>query len=234
MSRYGMDLLNFHSPHLTDWSMVEIMAQLGMVQGETFDFALGPLAVRLGLNAAPNFAISLIKSNADNFGIQVNKWIVHTGSVGTYGNYYLQRAFIAIILLAGNPPEDALYSTLSVDSDGNSLNAVSNYKISFSKANLPPANAFWSITMYDANQGYLVNNPLNRYSVGSATSEFSYNSDGSLDIYIGSTSPGASLESNWLPSSRSASDNFTLTLRIYWPKITALYNTWSPPYVVKI
>jgi hypothetical protein len=205
-----------------------------MVQGETFDFASAPLAVRLALSASSNLSLALIKSNVDNFGIEVNKWMVLTGSVGTYGNYYLERTYIAIILLAGNQPADALYSTLTVDSDGNSLNASSNYRISFARANLPPSNAFWSITMYDANQGYLVNNPLGRYSVGSATSEFAYNSDGSLDIYIGSTSPGDLLESNWLPSSGSASDSFTLTLRIYWPKITALYSTWSPQYVVKI
>jgi hypothetical protein len=210
------------------------MSQLGIVQGQEFDFASAPLAVQKALNVSPNYALSLIKGNVNNLGMTVNRWVTYTGSVGTYGNYYLERAFIAIAGLGANPPEDALYPSVSLDLRGNSLNSGSNYKISFSNTEIPPANAFWSITMYDANQGNLVDNPLNRYSVGSATSEFSYNSDGSLDIYIGSTSPGASLESNWLPSSGSASDNFTLTLRIYWPQTTALYNTWSPPFVVEI
>jgi hypothetical protein len=153
------------------------MSQLGIVQGQEFVFASASAAVRSALNAAPTLALGLIRSNANNLGMTKNRWVSYTGSVGTYGNYYLERAFIAIAGLGANPPEDALYSALSLDSDGNSLNSALNYKISFSNTEIPPANAFWSITMYDANQGYLVNNPLNRYSVGSATSEFSYNSE---------------------------------------------------------
>ena len=210
------------------------MSQLGIVQGQAFDYASASAAVRLALNAAPTLALALIQSNADNLGMTKNRWVSYTGSVGTYGNYYLERAFIAVAGLGANPPEDALYPSVASDLRDNSLNASSNYKISFSENELPPANAFWSITMYDADQGNLVDNPLDRYSVGSATSVFTYNSDGSLDIYIGGTSPGASLESNWLPSSGSASDSFTLTLRMYWPQTSALYNTWSPPFVVKI
>jgi hypothetical protein len=91
--------------------------------------------------------------------------------------------------------------------------------------------AFWSVTMYDA-QYFFVANSLNRYNV-SSRSKFKANPDGSIDVYIQNASPGKAKESNWLPAPKGP---FVLMLRMYWPKETPpsiLDGSWTPPPVVK-
>ena len=68
----------------------------------------------------------------------------------------------------------------------------------FPKGQMPPAKGFWSVTMYDADY-FFVKNPIDRYNV-SSRSDFKYNNDGSLDIYIQKDSPGKEKEANWLPA----------------------------------
>ncbi len=99
--------------------------------------------------------------------------------------------------------------------------------LNFAKDELPPAEAFWSLTMYDAD-GFPVANPINRYAVGDRDA-LGYNSDGSLDIYIQPESPGKDREANWLPSPSSGTLN--ITMRLYAPKAQALDGRWAPPAV---
>ena len=89
---------------------------------------------------------------------------------------------------------------------------------------MPPVNAFWSITMYNA-QSFFVDNPLNRYNLA-GWMPLKHNDDGSLDLYFQKESPGTGKEANWLPAPEGA---FSLTLRMYWPKEAALDGTWHPP-----
>jgi hypothetical protein len=100
----------------------------------------------------------------------------------------------------------------------------------FSKEELPPVGAFWSITMYD-HEGFQVANQLNRFAIGDRD-ELKFNGDGSLDIYIQSDSPGAEKESNWLPS--PAKGTLGITMRLYAPKPEALDGRWNPPAVKKV
>ena len=102
-----------------------------------------------------------------------------------------------------------------------------NYVIHFDKGQLPPVKAFWSLTIYN-NQSYLVDNPINRYSVGELTPGLKNNTDGSLDIYIQNTSPGADKESNWLPAPDA---DFKLTMRLYLPQPQILNGTWQLPLI---
>src|SRR5262245_11807344 len=85
--------------------------------------------------------------------------------------------------------------------------------LTFAGVRTPPANAFWSITMYDADY-FFVDNPLNKYTA-SPRDPLKYNADGSLDIYIQNESPGNAKESNWLPAPKSG---FVLMMRMYWPR----------------
>jgi hypothetical protein len=91
---------------------------------------------------------------------------------------------------------------------------------------MPPANAFWSVTLYD-DQGFQVPNPLNRFAV-SSWMPFKYNADGSLDLYFQNENPGANKEANWLPAPKAP---FNLTMRVYAPKSEALIGKWNPPPV---
>ena len=89
---------------------------------------------------------------------------------------------------------------------------------------MPPVEAFWSLTVYDA-QGYIVANPPNRYAIGN-NDPLSYNPDGSLDLYLQHDSPGTQRELNWLPSPQG---RLEVILRLYAPKPEALDGTWNPP-----
>lgn len=94
---------------------------------------------------------------------------------------------------------------------------------------MPPARAFWSVTLYD-NEGFPVANPLNRFALGDRD-PLTYNADGSLDLQVQHDSPGTDPESNWLPA---PAGTFNLTMRLYSPKPTALDGTWAPPAVQRV
>jgi hypothetical protein len=150
------------------------------------------------------------------------------GMMGVYGNYYLKRAMVTQIGLGANLPEDAIYPVNIADETGKPLDGANTYVLHFDKAAIPPVNAFWSITLYDAD-GYQVANGLNRFAV-SSWMPFKYEPDGSLDLFFQNTSPGADKEANWLPAPKGP---FNLTMRLYAPKSDALTGKWNPPPVMR-
>ena len=112
-----------------------------------------------------------------------------------------------------------------------------NYTLTFPAGQLPPVNAFWSVTMYDGKTQLLVENPIDRYLINSPMlPEMKKNEDGSLTLYIQKDSPGADKESNWLPG---PSDPIYMVMRLYWPKTEALSilppgeGAWEPPGIQK-
>jgi hypothetical protein len=157
----------------------------------------------------------------------VNGWQMNTDTMGVYGNYYLKRAIVAMVGLGANQPEDAVYPMCIADADGKPTKGETNYVLHFSKEELPPVSAFWSITMYDSD-GFPVANPLNRFAIGDRDA-LKYNPDGSLDIYIQHQSPGTDNESNWLPAPKRGA--MSLIMRLYAPKAPAIDGRWNPPAV---
>jgi hypothetical protein len=123
------------------------------------------------------------------------------------------RAFITAIGLGANRPQDAVYPTSQKDAEGRKYNGANKYVMNFPKGQLPPADGFWSLTMYDSAY-FFVNNPINRYSI-SARQNLISNPDGSTDLYIQKDSPGQDKEANWLPA---PTGDFILMLRMYWPQ----------------
>ena len=118
----------------------------------------------------------------------MNGWSMNTDTMGVYGNYYLKRALVAQVGLGANLPEDAIYPVNLADDTGKPLDGSNNYILHFEKGTTPPANAFWSVTLYD-NDGFQVGNPINRSAV-SSWMPFKYNADGSLDLYFQNENPG--------------------------------------------
>jgi hypothetical protein len=113
-----------------------------------------------------------------------------------------------------------------------------NYTLTFSDDQLPPVNAFWSVTMYDGKTQLLVKNPIDRYLINSPMlPNLKKNADGSLTLYIQKDSPGKDKESNWLPA---PNDLIYLAMRLYWPKteppsiLPPGEGTWKPPGIVKV
>ena len=154
----------------------------------------------------------------------VNGWSI-TMKAGQPGNGILLRAACARILPGVNVVEEAAYWTTTRDSAGQRLTGQRDYVLHFPAGQLPPNDAFWSLTMTDV-VGYMEPNPINRYSVGSR-SGLAPNADGSIDIYLQRTAP-AGHESNWLPA---PSGNFKLMLRAYLPGRAILDGAYHVPPV---
>ncbi len=121
--------------------------------------------------------------------------------------------------------EDAIYYNAGIDRDGNLLDSHKSYILHFEQDNLPPAKAFWSVTLYDA-AGFLAANQGNRFAV-TDRDPLVYNEDGSLTIYIRREKPEGIPEANWLPSPNYG--NFNLTARLYWPEEVVLSGEWFMP-----
>jgi hypothetical protein len=226
---YGAELMKLHPPHLTDWSQLARLKRLGFESGKPFVFESAPAAVQSGLKRAAVDGLKQMKAKSTTLARVVNGWQMNTDTMGVYGNYYLKRAIVAMIGLGANQPEDAIYPLNLADARGEPMDAANRYVLHFKKEELPPVEAFWSITMYDA-EGYQVANPLNRFAIGDRDA-LKYNPDGSLDIYIQSASPGGNRESNWLPS--PAKGGVGITMRLYAPKPEALDGRWVPPPIQK-
>ena len=113
------------------------------------------------------------------------------------------------------------------DADGKPFSSDNRYVLHFDKDQIPPVLGFWSLTMYNEKQAFAAN-PIDRYAIGDRD-KLSFNSDGSLDLYIQRETPGKDKESNWLPA--PASGPFTMNMRLYWPKSEVVYGSWMPPGV---
>ncbi len=226
---YGAKLMGQNPPHITDQPILARMKQIGLEPGKPFDVAKLPADIKAAVESAPADGLALMKWKVPTLARVANGWSLNTDTMGVYGNYYLKRAIISQFGLGANLPEDAIYPLNLADSEGNPLSGDNNYTIHFDKGGLPPADAFWSVTLYDQD-GFQVANPLNRFAV-SSWMPFVTNSDGSLDLYVGPTSPGGKMEANWLPGPKAP---FNLTLRLYAPSSAALTGKWVPPAVTRV
>jgi len=223
------ELMKLQRPHLIDSPILERMTRLGLVAGKSFDPAAQTEEVIAALNAAPAVAKDLMIWKFPRIGEQVNEWSMNTECIGTYGTSYVKRAVIARFGLGSNVPQDSIYPLAFNDADGKPLDGNNNYVLHFDAANLPPVEAFWSLTLYDA-EGFPVANRLNRYAV-SSWMPLVYNPGGSLDIYIQPESPGKAKEANWLPSKKAP---FGLNMRLYAPRLDAIAGKWQPAPVAKV
>jgi hypothetical protein len=158
-------------------------------------------------------------------------WL-YTTQAGQYGTSYRQRALITAIGLGANRPQDAVYPVSEGPDLLQKYSGADKYVMHFEKDQLPPAQGFWSLTMYGADY-FFVDNPLNRYTL-SKRNALQANADGSIDLYIQHDSPGSDKESNWLPG--PADGPFILMMRLYWPSEVApslLDGSWKIPEAKK-
>jgi hypothetical protein len=223
---YAAELMKVNPPHATDQPIVARMRRLGIVAGDGFDFDKADPSVQRALGQGVADGQRLIELKRESLGRVANGWRLSTDTVGVYGNYYLKRAIIAMTGLGANLPEDAIYPFCVADADGKPLDGSHRYVIHFAKGDLPPVDAFWSITLYDP-EGFPVANALNRFAIGDRDS-LKRNTDGSLDLYLQNASPGKDRESNWLPAPKTA---FNLTMRLYGPRAEVIDGRWAPPPV---
>ena len=226
---YGAELMKLNPPHPTDQPILALMRRIGIEQGKSFDLTKADPIIGRALATTPEESRQLMAWKMPTVAKIVNGWSMNTDTMGVYGNYYLKRAIVTNLGLGANLPEDAIYPLNLADELGKPLDGAATYTIRFPKDGKPPINAFWSVTLYDAD-GYQVANALDRFAV-SSWMPFQEEPDGSLKLYVQNASPGADKEANWLPAPKSGP--FSLTMRLYSPQSAALTGKWEPPAVIK-
>lgn len=192
---------------------------------------------------APEMRTAIEGGMADAWGEldALTKDQIDTGKVGSAqffgtaddlkGNY-LYRMAGAVLGIYGNTAAEAIYPTTALDSAGQALTGADRYTYHFASGQLPPVNAFWSLTMYELPQSLLVANPMNRYLINSPMeSSLIKDPDGGITLYLQNQSPGADKEANWLPAPAGP---FQVVLRLYWPKPDALSGQWQAPKPEKV
>jgi hypothetical protein len=209
----------------TETELMARFARIGVVPGKAFDVSKLSPQMRKALENG-------IKDGEE----AINTELPKAKAVEIYGtraylkNDYLKRAVAARVGLYGNSREEIMNSLYVTDAEGKPLDASqSNYVLNLSGGNLPPVNAFWSITMYDAKTKSLLPNQTNRYLINSVMlKDLKPGADGGLTVYIQHESPGQDKEVNWLPAPDGP---FYMVMRLYWPKPEAWEGAWNAPLV---
>lgn len=222
------ELLRGNPPYAADAPMLEKLARLGIVPGHSFAEGTFDTAGAAALDVGVKEGLRKLIASAQAADELINGWRIGLG-YGAFGPDYALRAKVALVGLGANISEDAVYPMARVDADGNPLNGSHRHVLHFEKDQIPPVNAFWSLTMYNERQAF-VENPIGRYAIGDRD-KLKFNPDESLDLLIQQKSPGPDRESNWLPA---PSDAFNLILRMYWPKREVLDSAWVPPAVTRV
>ena len=227
-------LMNSAAPAAAeDAEMLARMAKIGLLPGQPFNISALNGATQAALKTLPMKALRYIEANRETMGAIVNGWVMSSG-LGVYGTNYTKRAVVAAHGWPANPEKDAIAPYTEIDSKGRTLSGAGKYTVQFAKGETPPVDGFWSITMYEINQGWwFVPNRLNKFTV-SERNNLKANADGSITLYFQRESPGKDKEANWLPAPKG---NFILMLRMYWPKETGpsiLNGSWKPPLVERV
>lgn len=147
-------------------------------------------------------------------------------------NNYLYRMAAAVMGIYGNSKQEAMYPLYLADSDGKQLEGSSRYALHFAPGQLPPVNAFWSLTMYELPSSLLSANSINRYLLNSPMlPDFVRDADGGITIYVQYDSPGNDKEPNWLPAPKGS---FFVVMRLYWPRTEAMDGSWTAPKLKRV
>ena len=218
----------------TDPSETELMARfarIGVGAGKTFDTnSFSPemkTAIEQGMADAWVDLGNLLKK-VESGAVPIGDL---PGSRAFLKNNHLHRMGTAVLGIYGNSEQEAMYPLYGVDAEGKKLNGANKYTMHFASGQLPPVNAFWSLTMYELPASLLVANPLNRYLLNSPMlPQFVKDADGGLTLYFQNESPGTDKEPNWLPAPKGP---FLVFMRLYWPKEAALDGTWKHPPMTK-
>jgi hypothetical protein len=222
-------VLRFCPTHSSETELMARFAKLGVGPAGTFDSQkLSPTekkAVSQGIADAWKTFKEFKASEIDTNKLPSGDFF---GTRESLKNNYLYRMAAAVLGIYGNSMAEAIYPVYFVDDTGQKLNgSTGEYSLHFRSGQLPPVNAFWSLTMYELPASLLYANSLKRYLINSAMlPSLKREADGGLTLYVQHDSPGAERESNWLPA---PSGPFLAVLRLYWPKQEAIDGTWTAP-----
>jgi hypothetical protein len=206
----------------------ERFAAIGIGAGKRFDPAALPPAIRTAIEAGVADAVKLLRDTA--LAQKDSKQLFGTRAE-LADDYVMRRALGAMLGIYGNSKEEAIYGSQQTDAAGQVLDGNKRWVLRFEPGQLPPVDIFWSITMYRLPERFLVENKLNRYSLGDRSPSLKPGADGSLEIYLQSQEPSPDKIGNWLPTPQGP---FFFVARFYGPKAALIDGTWSLPSVKEI
>ena len=228
--------LQFAPPGPEEEAIRAKLATIGIGPGKKFNFkdlsVEHKAAILLAMKEGEDKVDKYLEAGQKN----INGWKVGSlfGDRAFYNGDWLKRAAAAKGGIYGNDAVEAMYPLTRTAANGEELDSSKHkYTLTFAKDQLPPVNAFWSVTMYDGKTQLLIKNPINRYLINSPMlSSMKKNKDGSLTLYVQKDSPGKDKESNWLPA---PDGTIYMVMRLYWPKteapsiLPAGEGSWQPP-----
>lgn len=217
------------------------LARIGIGPGKTFDFKDLSLEHKAAVLLAMKEGDKKVDAKIAEMGKKINGWNVGAafGDRDFYKGDWQLRAAAAKAGIFGNDAVEAMYPMTRWLADGEVLDGSKHsYTLTFPAGQLPPVNAFWSVTMYDGKTQLLIDNPINRYLINSPMlPNMKKGEDGSLTLYIQKDNPGAEKEANWLPAPNGP---IYMVMRLYWPKaeqpsiLPPGEGTWKPPGITKV
>jgi hypothetical protein len=221
-------LLSYTTPNSQDKPVQDRMAKIGLVAGKPWDSSSLGKDVSAAIAAGMNDALAELKKGSTH----ITDPSLFFRSRKDLNKDYYNRALGVMVGIFGNVKKVSVYFATAKDDKGELLDGSKhNYAITFTADQIPPAKNFWSFTMYKLPQRWLVDNPINRYSIGSATPGLKKAADGSITLYFQAKSPGKDKESNWLPAPEGP---FWPILRTYGPSKAILDKTWKLPPVKRV
>lgn len=224
--QYANFLLSYILPHEADKQMFEMAKKIGVEAGKDWNIDEMDSTFITAINDGINEAIKEMESQAKTT-VNGNS-LFNTREV--IGTDYLNRSIGVMVGQFGNYPTQAVYPGFQKDNEGDFLDgSKKDYQITFEAHEIPEADYFWSFTMYDLPQRLLIENPINRYSIGNKTESLTKNDDGSLTIYFQTDSPGKEKEGNWLPTPNGP---FYTILRIYGPNERIISGDYKLPQII--
>ena len=226
---YVSFLLPFIKPNSDDSPMYVKLASIGLEAGSSWQPEKLDPAVRAALQQGIEEARAQMKKRSESGDVDAADFFGTREHVGTN---YMDRAMGVYMGIFGTVPQVCVFLTMPADATGKLLDgSKAAYTLTFPKGKLPVVKFFWSITMYSIPERRLVENPINRYSIGSDTPGLKMNDDGSLIIYVSARSPGKNKESNWLPAPNGP---FWTVLRTYGPAEEIIEGSYKrPDYVAE-
>jgi len=221
-------MLRYNPCRPADEGLVATFKEIGLHPSQNFAPSSLDEATRKGLMRAMADAQKIMMAKGRTMAEIINGWLYLPGPK-EFGTDYLFRAALEMFALLHGESAMQVGYIGNVDAEGKPLVGNNNYELKFDVP--PPVAGFWSLTMYDGKSKLLVDNPINRYSVGDRTKGMMYNKDGSLSIYMSSEKPKGDKASNWLPAPKGP---FYVVIRAYNAEAGIFNGSWEPAAIKKV
>lgn len=221
-------MLRFCTIPKEESGMMKRFAEIGIVPGKAFDYSTmsdsEKKALIDGMAAGQTELDTMSRTN-------IKVPVLYGNSSNLLKENYPYRAYIASKNLYGNSSEEIWGMIYEVSASNRKLNGKNRYELKFEKGQLPPVNAFWSLTAFPVSRQLSAFNLYSPYTISSNSRTFQINEDGTLSLYLQKNNPDEEKNGNWLPV---PDGRFFLLLQLYQPKEAVLRGQWSLPKILRM